>query len=162
MNGIKMSDCRFYVDKDARTVVCVIPPVITDKSGKRHKISDMVFDFIRENFQFSDINMYDTITFWNKNFNKALTMPHSFIGKAVCAPEDEWDQETGCMIAFARAKDKCYKSFFKRANTFVQTADRRLGDMIEMFNDFGMKLENKHKVLQNEIDDRINAKVEEE
>ena len=162
MNGIKMSDCKFYVDEAARTVVCVIPPVITDKSGKRYETSDMVFDFIRENFQFSDINMYDAITFWNKSLSKALTMPHSFIGKAVCAPEDEWNKEIGCMIAFSRAKDKCYKSFFKRANHFVQTIDRRLGDMIEMFNDFGMKLENKREALQNEIDDRINAKVEEE
>ena len=155
MNGIKMKDCRFYVDETARTVVCVIPPVITNKLGGQHKTSDMVFDFIRENFQFSDIDMYDAITFWNKNFSKALTMPHSFIGKAVCAPEDEWDEELGRMLAFSRAKDKCYKSFFKRANMFVQAVDCRLGNMIEAFNDFGMKLENKRDALQQQIDERM-------
>lgn len=158
MNGIKMKDCRFYVDEDARTVVCVIPPVITDKSGERHKTSDMVFDFIRENFQFSDIDMYDAITFWNKNFSEALTMPHSFIGKAVCALEDEWDEETGRMIAFSRAKDKCYRSFFKRANRFVQAVDAHLGDMINLFNDFGLKLESKREKLQEKIDERVAKK----
>ena len=25
MNGIKMSDCRFYVNEEERTVICVIP-----------------------------------------------------------------------------------------------------------------------------------------
>lgn len=155
MNGIKMSDCRFYVNEEARTVVCVIPPVIKDKSGNRHKISDMVLDFIRENFEFSDIDMYDAIDLWNKHFSDKLTMPYSFTGKAVCAESDEWDEETGKLIAFGRAKDKCYKSFFRRANHFVQAVDKRLGDMIEIFNDFGVKLEDKREALQQEIDERM-------
>lgn len=142
MNGIKMSDCRFYVDEDARTIVCVIP-----------KTQDLVTDFIRENFQFSDINMYDMIDFWNRRFMHEINMPNTFIGKAKCAKEDNWDVELGKMIAFSRAKDKCYKSFFKRANKFVQTIDRRLGDMITVFNDFGVKLENKRENLQQRIEE---------
>jgi len=141
MNGIKMSDCRFYVDEAARTVVCVIPNTRT-----------MVMDFIYEHFDWADISMADSMC--NHMF-KEISMSYSFMGKAVCAPGDEWNEETGRMIAFARAKDKCYKSFFKRANTFVQTVDKRLGDMIEMFNDFGLKLENKREALQNQIDERI-------
>ena len=141
MNGIKMSDCRFYVDEAARTVVCVIPNTRT-----------MVMDFIYEHFDWADISMADSMC--NHMF-KEINMPYSFMGKAVCALEDEWNEETGRMIAFARAKDKCYKSFFKRANTFVQTVDKHLGDMIEMFNDFGLKLENKREALQNQIDERI-------
>jgi hypothetical protein len=141
MNGIKMSDCRFYVDEAARTVVCVIPNTRT-----------MVMDFIYEHFDWADISMADSMC---NHIFKEISMPYSFMGKAVCAPEDEWNEETGRMIAFARAKDKCYKSFFKRANTFVQTVDKRLGDMIEMFNDFGLKLENKREALQNQIDERI-------
>lgn len=148
MNGIKMSQCKFYIDEAARTVVCVIP-----------NTKMMVYDFIREHFDWGDVSMYDAMC-WR--LSDAIDMPHSFMGKAVCAAEDEWDKETGCMIAFARAKDKCYKSFFKRANHFVQTIDRRLGDMIDMFNDFGLKLENKREALQNEIDSRISANTEEE
>ena len=152
MNGIKMKDCRFYVDETARTVVCVIPHTVT-----------MVLDFISEHFQWGDIDAYDAINRWgNERFFNSLKMPHSFMGKATCAPEDEWDVELGKKIAFSRAKDKCYKSFFKRANTFVQTVDRRLGDMIEMFNDFGLKLENKREALQNQIDEVLYPNKEEE
>jgi len=138
-----MSDCRFYVDEEARTVICVIP-----------NTKNMVLDFIWDHFQWTDINMADGMEY---NLRHAMKMPRSFMGKAVCADEDEWDEELGKLIAFSRAKDKCYKSFFKRANMFVQTVDRRLGDMIEAFNDFGMKLENKRDALQQQIDERMPA-----
>ena len=145
MNGIKMSDCRFYVNEAARTVICVIP-----------NTKDMVNDFICQHFTFSDLDF--GYTNWRLSYK--LEMPYSFMGKAVCAEGDEWNEETGRMIAFARAKDKCYKSFFKRANKFVQTIDARLGDMIQQFNDFGLKLEDKREALQIKIDERISPKNE--
>ena len=146
MNGIKMSECKFYVDEEARTVICVIP-----------QTEHMVLNFIWEHFDWPDVNLSDTIDY---HMRHDIKMPKSFMGKAVCAAEDEWNEETGRMIAFSRAKDKCYKSFFKRANKFVQTVDRRLGDMIELFNDFGLKLEGKRAALQNQIDERTNAEKE--
>lgn len=139
--GIKMSDCRFYVNEAERTVVCVVP-----------NTSHMVMDFIWDNFNWADINMSDAIDY---RLRKEIRMPNSFMGKAICAPEDEWNEELGKMIAFSKAKDKCYKSFFKRANNFVQTIDQRLGNMIESFNNFGMKLENKREALQSQIDEMI-------
>ena len=148
MNGIKMSDCKFYVDEAARTVVCVIP-----------NTKMMVQDFIHDHFNWNDLSMYYAVC-WA--LDEKIEMPYSFMGKATCAPEDKWDEETGRMLAFSRAKDKCYKSFFKRANKCVQTVDKRLNDMIEAFNNFGMKLENRREALQNEIESRINEKVEEE
>lgn len=141
MSGIKMSDCRFYVNEAERVVVCVIP-----------NTSHMVMDFIWDNFNWADINMSDAIDY---RLRKEIRMPNSFMGKAICAPEDEWNEELGKMIAFSKAKDKCYKSFFKRANTFVQMVDQRLGNMIESFNNFGMKLENKREALQSQIDEMI-------
>ena len=146
MNGIKMSECKFYVDEEARTVICVIP-----------QTEHMVLNFIWEHFDWPDVNLSDTIDY---HMRHDIKMPKSFMGKAVCAAEDEWNEETGRMIAFSRAKDKCYKSFFKRANKFVQTVDRWLGDMIELFNDFGLKLEGKRAALQNQIDERTNAEKE--
>lgn len=147
MNGIKMKDCRFYVDEDARTVICVIPHT-----------KNMVFDFIDDHFRWNDID------FWigsQSRLDQMIKMPHSFMGKAVCSPEDEWNEETGKLIAFSRAKDKCYKSFFKRANTFVQSIDRRLGDAISIFNDFGVKLEGKRDALQDQIDEHLGVVKEE-
>ena len=139
MNGIKMKDCRFYVNEAERVIVCVIPHT-----------RRMVSDFIQQHFSFGDVDFWYALEDVDK-----VHMPDSFIGKAVCSPDDEWDEELGKMIAFSKAKDKCYKSFFKRANTFVQMVDRRLGDMIDSFNDFGMKLENKREALQNQINERI-------
>ena len=146
MNGIKMSDCRFYVNEEERTVVCVIP-----------KTKYMLEDFAREHFKW---NYFDFDLGIEYEYMQTLYLPSSFMGKAVCAPEDKWNEETGRMIAFSRAKDKCYKSFFKRANRLVQTLDRRLGDMITMFNDFGMKLEDKREALQTKIDERIQKDAE--
>ena len=138
MKGIKMSDCKFYVDEDARVVVCVIP-----------NTNDMLIDFMREHFRWDDVDMDYAIDY---HFETKLQMPHSFMGKAVCAAEDEWNEALGKKIAFSRAKDKCYKSFFKRANLLVQTYDRRLGDMIEAFNDFGLKLDAKREALESQIE----------
>ena len=149
MNGIKMSDCRFYVNEPERTVVCVIPHT-----------EYMVLSFINDNFQFHDVNMSDAVEF--NRLSKELRMPRAFSGKAVCAPEDNWDEDLGKMIAFSRAKDKCYKSFFRRANKFVQTVDRRLGDMITTFNDFGVRLEDKREGLQQRIDELTGVTAEEE
>ena len=142
MNGIKMADCRFYVDEEARTVVCVIP-----------NTKGMLYQFVAMHFRFSNFDFYRALK--SGRFENELYMPNSFVGKAVCAESDEWDEETGKLIAFGRAKDKCYKSFFRRANRFVQAIDKRLGDMIEIFNDFGVKLEDKREALQQEIDERM-------
>jgi hypothetical protein len=158
MNGIKMSECKFYVDEEARTVICVIPNKIHHKDGSITIVSKMVEDFIEKNFRFKDLDFDFALNYdWRE---KDLEMPVSFMGKAVCAPGDEWNEELGRMIAFSRAKDKCYKSFFKRANKLVQTLDRRLGDMIGIFNDFGLKLETKRDALQHEIETLTGASEE--
>lgn len=150
MNGIKMSDCKFYVDKEARTVICVIPNKIYHKDGSITTVSKMVEDFIEKNFRFNDIDFDFALNYsWQE---RNLEMPVSFMGKAVCAPEDEWNEETGRLIAFSRAKNKCYKSFFRRANNLVQTVDRRLGNMVSAFNELGEKISSHDDILNAKID----------
>ena len=149
--GIKMSDCRFYVDKDARTVVCVVADT------EEYTIKDMVTDFIADHFRFSDIDFCYALM---ARLEDKLDMPRSFMGKAVCAPEDEWNEETGKLLAYSRARDKVYKSFFKRANMLVQTVDRRLGNMIEAFNDFGLRLEAKREEIAENVEKRTGVKEE--
>ncbi len=142
MNGIKMSDCKFYIDEDKRTVVCVIS-----------NTADMLLDYLAERFDWKDFDLEWAISYGP--LHDKLKMPGSFRGKAVCNPEDEWKPELGRLIAFNKAKDKCYKSFFKRANLLVQRVDSRLGDMITDFNDFGVKLSEKRDELENEINDMM-------
>ena len=140
MNGIKMSDCKFYVNKEARTVVCIIP-----------NTRAMVGDYIYDNFAFTDI---DLTNFYGE-LQKKLKMPNSFIGKAVCADMDEWNEELGRKIAYARAKDKCYRSFFKRANKFVQVLDQRLEEIITRFNDMGVKLAERKDAMDAAIEKEL-------
>lgn len=139
--GIRMSDCKFYVNKEKRTVVCVIPYT-----------RDMLLDFIHDNFDFPDFSIGMGMTV---EYELANEMPFSFTGKAVCSTNDKWNEETGRLLAFARAKNKCYLSFFKRANTLIQVLDRRLGDMMEVFNNLGMRLENRRDKLQEKIEARV-------
>ena len=139
MSGIKMSDCKFYVNEVERTVVCVIP-----------NTKNMLNDFISDNFSFNDFDIEEAIYVSCRSYR----MPKSFMGKAVCAESDEWNEELGRMIAFSRAKDKCYRSFFKRANALVNTIDRRLNDMMTMFNEMGDKLNDKREKLEHMIEER--------
>ena len=149
MNGIKMTDCKFYVNEEERTVVCVIPKQIK-RDDYVADTEDMLMDFITDNFSFADFDIGEAIFMSRKLYR----IPKSFIGKAVCAKEDEWDEELGKMIAFSRAKDKCYRSFFKRANVLVNTIDRRLNDMMTMFNEMGDKLNDRREKLEHMIEER--------
>ncbi len=90
-----------------------------------------------------------------RKLEQELEMPNTFIGKAVCSPDDEWDEELGRKIAYSRAKDKCYRSFFKRANNIVNLIDRCLGRMMDIFNNFGARLETNREILQAQIEHKL-------
>ena len=158
MNGIKMSDCDFYVNEEKRTVVCVYPKSKDGCTWGWNGASDLVIDFIEENFDFPDVNLCDGVLYGS--LKNKLKMPYRFIGKAVCAPEDEWNEELGKKIAFARAKEKCYDSFFKRANLFVHTVTKRLGDAIDIFNNFGDKISASREALEDSINQALAPKEE--
>ena len=147
MNGIKMSNCKFYVNEAERTIICVIP-----------NAELMITEFIYEHFVWKDIDFWRGM---DAVLHKQLIMPRCFVGKAVCAPEDEWNEELGRLLAFSRAKNKCYQSFFKRANLLVQTVDKRLNDMIIAFNDLGAKIDGKQLELQKKIDEAMGFNIEE-
>lgn len=139
--GIKMSDCKFYVDEEKRTVVCVYEGT-----------TDMFVEFIRSYFRWKDFDCWFAV-----DENDNLWMPDTFRGKAVCAPEDTWNEEIGRKIAYSRMKTKCYKSFFRRANKLVRTIDKRLGEMIDKFNDFGLDIDEKQEALADEIEEYVNG-----
>lgn len=142
MNGIKMSDCRFYVDEEARTIVCVIAV---------DGMEDMLINFVNDNFHFNDVCLDWAI---NTHFYDRLEMPKSFMGKAVCSDEDEWDEEAGKLLAFKRAKTKFYNSFFKRANILMRALDNRLDDMVEAFGQLGLKIEDNMDAIDKKLGDK--------
>ena len=129
--NVKMKDCRFFVDEEKRTVICVI-----------ENTSNLVRNFF-------DLN------WWNENIGSSsrqvkfvpygkldefMILPDRFVGKAVCAPEDEWNEEAGRLIAFDRAKTKLNTSFFKRAQEYVTEVDIAFNNMITSVNGYGERL----------------------
>ena len=150
---IKYKNCKFIVKPEDRMVICVIDNSVFGE--ERKKVSDILLDFIFDN-EYSNVDICTSY-----DFDKKLRMPKSFIGKAVCAEEDEWNEELGKKIAYSRAKNKLYTSFYKRANLFIQETDRRLNYMIDKFNNFGVTLDENKQRLDDEIE-RLLQKHEEE
>ena len=141
--AIKKSDCRFSINKDARTIVCVIPHT-----------TDMLYDFLTQNFQSRDFDIISTALDWSM-----MIMPKSFSGKATCAEEDEWDEELGKNIAYARARRKLYHSFFRRANHIVNTIDLQLNNMVFTLNTLGDKVTRWQDNLEQDIDKKISGEA---
>lgn len=139
--GIKMSDCKFYVDEKNRVVVCVYEDT-----------SRMLIDFINSKLRLKNLDVFYAVSDFDE-----FKMPKSFSGKAVCAPEDEWNEELGRKIAYARMRSKCYKSFFRRANRIVRMVDSGLSEIIDVFNKFGDSLNEKGEALDAEINTLMNG-----
>ena len=130
--NVRPSDCRYIVNKEKRTIVCLI-----------EHTEYMFTDFAEANFDIP----YDCLGGWwgdrksnNKHFHKKLYMPKRFWGIATCAEDDEWDEEKGKFLAFSRAKNKLNNSFFKRAQLYIDTFDKSLNDSILILNNLGNKL----------------------
>jgi len=127
MKLIKMNQCKFYVNEEKRTVVCKVP-------NTRY----LLIDFLSGEADFKGFN---PITGANHSLFANLTMPSTFTGKAVCNPEDQWNEELGRKIAFNRAVQKVYASFYKRAQAFTMNVTLNVQNMIDTLNNFGDKVD---------------------
>ena len=115
--------CQYIVDKEKRKVVCVI-----------HDTRMLLFDFI-----------YDYDDYLGNTINSdVIRMPNQFSGVATCAEGDEWNEQLGRDIAFARAKYKLDRSFFRRANNFINMLDKRIDRMYNEFNQYGEGISRSH------------------
>jgi len=130
--NIKMDKCRFFVDEEKRTVVCVI-----------ENTRNLVYNFFNLSHWLDDIDPSSHVMISpRQELSKHMTLPDRFTGKAVCAPEDEWNEEVGRLIAFDRAKEKLATSFFKRAQEYVTEIDVAFNNMVTRVNEYGARLEN--------------------
>ena len=129
--NVKPEDCRYIVNEEKRKVICLI---------ENTKFSFL--DFANYNFALSPECLDGP---WNRlvirSLHDRLLMPNRFCGVATCSDTDEWNEETGRLIAYSRAKDNLNKSFFKRANLFINTVDRHINDAVDILNRLGEKLE---------------------
>ena len=122
---------NFYVNKDERTVVCVLS-----------RCADDCVRFMQNNSAFDSGSISRVKDCWvdHTTLIKAGKMPSRFVGKAVCSEEDEWDESVGRAIAYSRARKKYDRSFFRHANAIVTTIDKYLGELVNVFNAYGDKI----------------------
>lgn len=119
--NIQPEQCKFYVNKEKRTVACVI-------DAKRQTAWWFVEDYCGMEPDF---------------FEQKLTpdrIPTRFVGKAICSESDEWDEELGKEIAFTRAKRKYMTSLFKSLQKWINKCDELLLNSLNTINTFGQKV----------------------
>ena len=134
--NIKMSNCDFYVDKEKRTIVCVI-----------NNAQCALYNYMDETFATGGFAWYTCrMSHWAE-------MPKRFVGKAVCSEEDEWDEEFGKLLAFSRAKHKFYSCFFNRAGMILKKMQEQLSHTTNELEDFAKKASMNAIKLQARIKD---------
>ena len=119
--NIQPEQCNFYVNKEKRTVVCVI-------NVGRH----LPMCFIEE-FCYKEPDFFEQKLMPN-------CIPTRFVGKAICSESDEWDEELGKEIAFTRAKRKYMTSLFKSLQGWINKCDELLLNSLNTINTFGQKV----------------------
>lgn len=126
--NIKPDQTKFYIDENKRTVVCIL-----------NNTSRLFLDFVSDNLKIT-LDYIDTWSNTKDVFYDKLLMPNRFTGISKCSPNDEWNVEIGKTVAFSRMKDKIYRSFFKRANTYINALDTWVDDAANIFNALGDKM----------------------
>ena len=146
--NVTTENAKFFIDESKRVVVCVIED--TER---------MFLDFVDDNFKIGfecDFDYNANHKFSNYyTFKNKLYMPNKFIGVARCSENDEWNEEVGCLIAFSRAKDNLLNSFFKRANTYINTLDIWVNEAANTLNALGEKLTVNKEKRHNHIKELI-------
>ena len=130
--SVNKKNCKFYVDKESKKVVCVIP-----------KTEFMAIRFVEAN--------YDLYTFSIHKAAEMLIMPRQFVGIATCHEEDTFDEEMGKLIAYNKARHKLNCSLFKRLNIYASFLDNKLNDFINNCNNYGEKQGKREQARENKI-----------
>lgn len=147
--NIKSDMARYIVNEEQRKVICIL-----------NDTAEIFLVFAEQNLPLSPV--CDTLDMTNSKLYKNLLMPNKFVGIATCNPEDEFNVETGKLIAFSRAKDKLQNSFFKRAQFYVDTINDLLDRAATSINNYGIKLESNTERRHQKIAEIIGVENEEE
>ena len=131
--SVNKKNCKFYVDKEKKKVVCVIP-----------KTEFMAFRFVEANYN-------ENVIYLDEKVSDMLIMPRQFTGIATCHEEDVFDEEMGKLIAYNKARHKLNCSLFKRLNIYSNYLDKKLNDFIDNCNNYGEKQGRREQVRENKI-----------
>lgn len=121
---------KYFIDKDKRTIVAVMSAEF-DENGKSpythalEYITGRLKRKLRGDGHRCTWAINDLCGFFVKKYIDSYTY---FYGKAVCSPNDEWDEEKGKEVARARALESFYKEV-RRACDDISDMFNELGDM---------------------------------
>lgn len=121
--GPKMRDAKFIYQPEKKKVICVLEDTQRDCTKF----------FLNEFDHGEDI----WTVFYSGHYAKDLLMPNRFVGIATCADEDEYDEQTGRLLAYQRARLKYDTSFIKTSQRFLDKRDEELNNIFEKINRFG-------------------------
>ena len=138
--NIRPQDCKFYVNKEKRKVVCVLEDT-----------QYMLTEFVEDNDN-TDYFLLDD----------CLVLPNRFIGIATCSADDEWDEAFGRALAFKRLKDSFYTAFFKHADKYADILNNKLNAIIEDLNNLGIKVEASISKREKDIENYFKARENKE
>lgn len=132
---IKMEDCKFYVNEAEGVVVCVY-------EDAEKLLEEELFN-----------NYY---WLWDMVSYKESRLPRTFRGKAVCSPDDVWDEEVGRRLAFYRMRTKLLNSYFNIAQHIVDKTSDYLDNFVEDINHLGNRMDRVQYNLMESIKKQIN------
>lgn len=134
MYHISKSKVVFKVDEEKRTVrACISNP----------QIKTMAIDFVNEHFP--------SLVITNREFLNSLEMNSHYCATATCSVDDEWDVETGKLVAYNRLKNKICTYFFNRLQIATSVIEDWLDAYIEDCNSYGTLLEEQSNMRNEEI-----------
>lgn len=126
---------EYYVNKDKRVIVCVI------KNSTYNAL-----DFVSKS----------GLHFSMREENYIRLMPTRFVGRAKCAPEDTFDEHTGKLIAFDRAKEKYDLSFIRAVDAMLDYKLGALHDCERKLDRYIAKASEHHFRRKDEVESYIN------
>lgn len=120
INSYLKNNAVFYVNKNKRTVACVI-----------NDTEDFFREFIESNCRISvSINLLyghcDLSSEYDRFNDLIKRMPNSFSGVAHCAEEDTFNEELGKQIAFNKMCRKFMRSLAKHRQNYIAYISRAL------------------------------------
>lgn len=127
---IKMEDCKFYVNEEKGVVVCVLEDASYLLSAALYKKS---------------------YALWHMSSEEDISLPNVFRGKAVCSPDDVWNEDVGKRLAFYRMRAKLLNAYFNKVQYIVDKVEKELDNFVEDVNNLGYRMNRVQENLMESI-----------
>ena len=117
--SVSQNDCNYIVDKENRRIICIYRPPCR-----------IVVNYI---------NTTCPYVFMPEKLYESMALKSYYRGIAVCAEDDEWDEDFGKLVAFNKVREKYYNAVWRRVNRFFNWLDDSTNESARQFDYMGDK-----------------------